>query len=66
MDATIEFTEQEIGALLLLVKLGMDYYEGNEDSDGTLAALGRVPNPVLGRVVAKLSRAGTQASRGDT
>lgn len=60
---TLELSEQEAGALLLLLKLGMDFYTGNPAGDA-LEALRGVPNRVIDGVIAKASRAGTAALKG--
>lgn len=57
---TLELSQQEVAALLLLVKLGMDFYTGNPAGDA-LEALRGVPNRVVDGVIAKVSRAGTAA-----
>lgn len=57
---TIELKEEEVGVLLLLVKLGMDFYTGNPAGDA-LEALRGVPNRVVDGVIAKVGRAGTAA-----
>lgn len=64
MAATIiELKEEEVGVLLLLVKLGMDFYTGNPAGDA-LDTLRSVPNRVVDGVIAKVSRAGTAALKG--
>lgn len=56
----IELTQREAAALLLLLKLGMDAYEGNETSEEVLETMRSIPDEVneimlakVGRVVAK-------------
>ena len=60
---TLEFSEEEVGALLLLLKLGMDFYTGNPAGEA-LEALRCVPNRIVDGVIAKASRAGTAALKG--
>lgn len=62
---TLELSEQEVGALLLLVKLGMDFYTGNPAGEA-LEALRSVPNRVVDGVIAKLGRAGTAALKAES
>lgn len=62
---TLELNQREVATLLLLVKLGMDFYTGNPAGDA-LEALRTVPNPVVDRVIAKVSRAGTAALRAES
>ena len=57
---TLELNQWEVAALLVLVKLGMDFYTGNPAGDA-LEALRSVPNRVIDGVIAKVSRAGTAA-----
>lgn len=59
----LEFSDQELAALLLLLKLGMDFYTGNPAGEA-LEALRSVPNRVIDGVIAKASRAGTAALKG--
>lgn len=69
MDVEIEFTEEEVSALLLLLKLGMDYYMGDDGDDAVdsvevVDSLRFIPNRVLDRVIAKVSHAGGRAAKG--
>lgn len=59
----LKLSQQEVAVLLLLVKLGMDFYTGNPAGDA-LEALRSVPNRVIDGVIAKASRAGTAALKG--
>lgn len=61
----LEFSEAEVGALLLLLKLGMDFYTGNPAGDA-LEALRSVPNRVIDGMIAKVSRAGSAAARAES
>lgn len=62
---TLELNQREVAALLLLVKLGMDFYTGNPAGDA-LEALRSVPNRVIDGVIAKVSRAGTAALQAES
>lgn len=61
---TLELSQQELAALLLLLKLGMDFYTGNPAGDA-LEALRSVPNRVIDGVIAKVGRAGTMALKAE-
>lgn len=65
MNTTIEFTDHEMMALLLLLKVGMDNYTGSDPglpSPDVMTALMRVPNRVIDRLIAKVSFAGDRAA----
>ena len=54
---TLDLTEQEVAALLLLLKLGMDCYTLDPADDEVMEALVRIPDAVLDRVIIKMSKA---------
>lgn len=54
----LELTEQEVAALLLLLKLGMDCYTLAPADDAAMEALVRIPDAVLDRLVIKASKLG--------
>ena len=64
-DVVLELDHREVAALLLLLKLGMDAYTVSPTDYAALEALSRTPNPVIDSVIAKVSRAGTAATKGD-
>lgn len=55
---TLELTEQEVAALLLLLKLGMDCYTLAPADDAVMEALARIPDAVLDRIVVKVAKLG--------
>lgn len=61
---TLELSDREGAAMLLLLKLGMDVYEETDASAEVLELLRNIPNSVLDGLLAKVSRAGTEQARG--
>ena len=53
---TLDLTEQEVAALLLLLKLGMDCYTLAPADDEVMEALVRIPDAVLDGVIIKFSK----------
>ena len=64
-DVVLELDQREVAALLLLLKLGIDIYTVSPADGAVLEALSRTPNPVIDSVIAKVSRAGTEATKRD-
>lgn len=58
---TLELTDHEVMALLLLLKLGMDLYTGN-DTDAGIDGLHGVPYHAIESIIEKVSAAGEQAA----
>lgn len=58
----IELTQHEAAALLLLLKLGMDAYEGNETSPEVLETMRGIPNRVNEMMLAKVGRVVAKAA----
>ena len=59
---TIELSHHEAAALLLLLKLGVDVYEGNEVSDEVLETMRGIPNQVRDGMISKVGRVVARAA----
>lgn len=60
---TIDLTPSEAAAMLMLLKIGMDTYEGDPIDDEAFEILRLVPNPVLYALVGKVGVAAGKAER---
>lgn len=60
----LELTQSEAAAMLVLLKLGMDTYEGDPIDDSALEVLRHFPDPVLNHLIGKVSVAAGRAERG--
>lgn len=61
----LDLSQSETAALLILMKLGMDTYEGHPIDEDAFEVLRQVPNPVLNALIGKVSVAAGRAERGD-
>lgn len=59
---TLELTDAEAMALMLLLKLGMDHYTGEPVSEETIDGLHTVPYSAIDSIIQKVSDAGEQAA----
>lgn len=62
---TLQLTQAEAMALLLLLKIGMDHYTGEPVDGEAIDGLHTVPYAALDSIIAKVSLAGAHAVRGE-